>query len=197
MLSDIALCSHALIKLGADAITSFEDGSFESEVANGLYSMVRDSVISAHPWTFATGQFQLSLLTAEPIADYAYAFQLPADFLRALSVGAGTDSGRGTDYRIHERRVHANVNEAVLTYIFRPDETTWPPFFDAVLIDRLTAEFCMPITDSASRTEALQRVADRTLRNAKTVDSQQQTPDQITEFALISARGVISAREGG
>ena len=186
MLSDIALCSHALIKLGADAITSFEDGSFESEVANGLYSMVRDSVISAHPWTFATGQFQLSLLTAEPIADYAYAFQLPADFLRALSVGAGTDSGRGTDYRIHERRVHANVNEAVLTYIFRPDETTWPPFFDAV-----------PITDSASRTEALQRVADRTLRNAKTVDSQQQTPDQITEFALISARGVISAREGG
>jgi len=54
-LTGIALCSRALIKLGADSIASFEDGTAEAEVAASLYGPIRDALISAHPWTFATG----------------------------------------------------------------------------------------------------------------------------------------------
>ena len=36
-LNDVALCSRALIRIGAAPITSFNDGTAESEIAGALY----------------------------------------------------------------------------------------------------------------------------------------------------------------
>lgn len=186
-LSSIALCSRALLKLGAGSIASFDEGTAEAEIAANLYGHIRDAMLSAHPWSFATGQMTLARLSAEPVADYAYAYQLPADFLRALSVGVG-ERGRGCDYRIAERRLHTNTSEAVLTYIFRPDEAEFPPFFDQVLIGRLSAEFCIPLTESTSRSEVLHKLAEAEFRRAKTIDAQQDTPGRIEDFTLVGVR---------
>lgn len=186
-LSSVALCSRALLKTGCRSITSFDEGSAEAEVAGNLYEPIRDALLSAYPWSFATAQATLARLDAEPIADYAYAFQLPADFLRALSAGAGR--GRGLDYRIQERRLHSHSSEAVLTYIFRPRESEFPPFFDQVLIARLAAEFCIPLTDSTSRAEALMKAAERELSGARTIDAQQAVNAAIDDYPLIGARG--------
>ena len=187
MLSGIDLSSRALIKLGANPISSFTEDSVEADVANTLYSSTRDAVLSAHPWTFATGQVTLAKLTETPVADFSYAYQLPADFLRAVSIGSGTD-GRGIQYRISERRLHSDQDGINLTYIFRPDESTWPPFFDQVLITRLAAEFCIPITESTSRSDVLARLADIEFARAKSIDSQQESPDAIEDFSLINVR---------
>lgn len=185
--SPIALCSRALLKTGCRSITSFDEGTAEAEVAGNLYESVRDALLSAYPWRFATAQATLPRLEATPVADYAYAYQLPADFLRAMSAGAGR--GRGLDYRIHERRLHANASEVVLTYIFRPLETEFPPFFDQVLIARLAAEFCIPLTDSTSRSEALLRVAESEFKQARTIDAQQDTIAVMDDYPLIGVRG--------
>ena len=186
-LSSIALCARALLKIGCRSITSFDEGTAEAEVAGNLYEPIRDALLSSHPWSFATGQVTLPQLTVEPIADYDHAYQLPADFLRALSAGAGR--GRGLDYRIHERRLHTNASDVVLTYIFRPEETEFPPFFDQALIARLAAEFVIPLTDSTSRSEDLQKLADQELKRAKSIDGQQDTPQAIEDYTLIGVRG--------
>lgn len=186
-LSSIALCARALLKTGCRSVTSFDEGTAEAEIAGNLYDPIRDAMLSAHPWNFATGQVPLSRLETVPVADYDYAYQLPADFLRALSAGAGR--GRGLDYRIHERRLHTNASEVVLTYILRPDETEFPPFFDQALIARLSAEFCIPLTDSTSRSEALHKLADKEFVKAKTIDAMQDTPMAIEDYTLIGVRG--------
>jgi hypothetical protein len=173
-LSALALCSRALLKIGAQPIASLEEGTAEAEVAANLYPSVRDAALSAHPWSFATGQASLPRLAAQPHADYAHAFQLPAGFLRALSAG-------DIAYRIHEDKLH--------TYVFRPDEADFPPFFASALVARLAAEFCIPLTESGSRAELLFRLADREMREARLVDSQQDTPRALAHFPLISARG--------
>ena len=187
MLSDIALCSRAMAKLGADPVQSFDDDTAESEIASQLYGSTRDAVLSAHPWTFALGQTLLSPLMAVPVADFRYAFDLPPDFLRVVSAGTGS-IGRGLVYRIHERRLHCDAESVNLTYIFRPDESAWPPFFDQVLIARLAAEFALPITESSSRADALHKLAGSELALAKTIDGQQQTPGRIEDFSLIDVR---------
>lgn len=186
-LSSIALSSRALLKLGADTIASFEEGTAEAEVAANLYPSTRDALLSAHPWSFASAQSVLAKLSATPVADFSAAFQLPADFLRALSAGP-SGRGRGIDYRIAERRLHANTDPVVLSYIFRPDEFDFPPFFDQVLITRLAAEFCIPLTESTSRSESLHKLADLEFRRAKTIDSQQDTPGRIEDFSLLEVR---------
>ncbi|TCS61689.1 hypothetical protein [Varunaivibrio sulfuroxidans] len=185
--SSIALCSRALLKLGANTIASFDEGTVEAEIAGNLYQPVRDGLLSAYPWSFATGQVTLARLNAQPIADFAYAYQLPADFVRVLSAGSG-GRGRGVSYRISERRLHTDAQEVVLTYLFRPAESEFPPFFNLALIARLAAEFCIPLTESTSRSQALFSLADREFRHAKTVDSQQDMPGRIEDFSLIEVR---------
>ena len=187
-LSAIALCSRALLRLGARSIASFDEGTAEAEVCANLYPVARDALLSAHPWNFATGQARLARLSAVPVADFSHAFQLPGDFLRVLSAGGG-GRGRGLPYRIHERRLHANAETVTLTYIFRPDESTFPPFFDQALIHRLAADFCLPLTESTSRAELLEKIADASWRHARLIDAQEETPRAIEDFALIAAHG--------
>ncbi len=187
-LSQIALCSRALLKLGGTTITSFDEGTAEAEIAANLFPSVRDALLSAHPWSFATAQQRLPSLAAEPVADFTKAYQLPANFLRALSAG-GSTRGSGLEYRIAERRLHTNSPEVVLTFIFRPAEIDFPPFFDQALITRLAAEFCIPLTESTSRSETLFRLADQEFQRAKTIDAQQDTPGRIADFSLVEVRG--------
>jgi hypothetical protein len=186
-LSSIAICARALLKIGAETIQSFDDGTLEAEVARNLYPSTRDALLSAHPWNFATAQASLPKLLAAPVADYANAFQLPADFLRALSAGSGA-RGRGLDYRIVERRLLTDADQAVLTYVFRPDESGFPPFFDQALIARLAAEFCLPVTEATTRAEALAVAAEAEFRRAKLIDAQQDVASGIEDFTLVGAR---------
>ncbi|MGQ9366631.1 hypothetical protein [Azospirillum sp. ST 5-10] len=185
-LTAIGLCSRALVKIGATPISAFDEGSAEAEVAGALYAPTRDALLSAHPWSFATRQAALPRLAAAPLADHAHAFQLPADFLRALSAGAGR--GRGLEYRILGRALHCGAEAVVLTYLGRPPEEDFPPFFDLALIARLAAEFCIPVTENTSRADALHRLAEAELRRARLADAQQDSQERFEDFTLIEAR---------
>ena len=87
--TDISICSNALLKIGAESITSFLDGTAEAEVAANLYPLIRDGLLASYPWSFAVGQKSLPRLAGVPLADYSYAYRLPNDFLRVLSAGSG------------------------------------------------------------------------------------------------------------
>ncbi len=186
-LSDIALCSRALIKIGAAPITSFNDGSAESEIAGALFAGARDALLSAYPWSFASGQVEINQLSITPVADYGYAYQLPSDFLRALSAGSGA-RGRGLNYRISGSALHTNAPEVVLSYVFRPDEAAFPPYFDQALITRLSAEFTIPVTENTSRAQTMFDMAEKEYMRARQIDAQQDTPNKIEDFTLIKVR---------
>ena len=187
-LNDVALCSRALIRLGAAPITSFADGTAESEIAGAIFAPTRDALLSAYAWSFATGQASLTQLVDSPLADYQNAFQLPSDFLRAISAGQ-SGRGRGLNYRIARGSLHTDAEEVILSYIFRPEEEEFPPYFDMVLIARLSAEFCIPVTENTSRADALFRIADVEFARARQIDAQQDTPNRIENFSLIDVRG--------
>ncbi len=186
-LDDIGLCARALVKIGVHPITSFADGTTESEIAGLLYPALRDAVLSSFPWNFATRQVGLTRLSTAPLADYQYAYQLPNDFLRALSAGI-SGRGRGINYRINKEELHTDAAEVLLTYIFKPDESNFPPYFDALLMARLAAEFCLPLTENVSRAEALSKQAEIEFTRARQIDSQQDSPSRLENFTLIDVR---------
>ena len=67
-LTAIGLCGRALIKIGATAITGFDEGTAEAEVAASLYGPARDALLSANAWSFATRQVTLPRLSDGPVA---------------------------------------------------------------------------------------------------------------------------------
>ncbi|MEM6781017.1 MAG: hypothetical protein AAF569_04055 [Pseudomonadota bacterium] len=187
-LTDIGLCARARVRIGAAPITSFDDGTAESEIAGVLYPTIRDALLSSYPWTFASGQLELSQLSTAPVADFQYAYQLPNDYLRAVSCGSG-GAGRGVEFRIARDALHTDSESVTLSYIFRPDESEFPPYFDQALIVRLAAEFCIPVTENTSRTETLFRLAEQEFARARQIDAQQDTPNKIENFTLTDIRG--------
>lgn len=186
-LSSIELCSSALVKLGANGISSFEDRTAEARVASALYPLVRDALLCAHPWSFATAQARLARLSSAPVTDHRHAYQLPHGFLKALSAGDGR-RGRGLTYQIINRELHTDAERVTLTYLFRPSEGDFPAYFTPALVTRLGAEFCIPLTENTSRAELLRQHAEQELKLAKLIDSQQDTPPRVEDFTLIAAR---------
>ncbi len=186
-LSDIGLCAAALIKIGAAPITSFSEGTAESEIAGALFDQCRDALLSSYAWSFATAQVTLAQLSETPLADFSYAYALPNDYLRALSLGQG-GRGRGLEFRIMGGKLHTNAPEVVLSYIFRPEEEAFPPYFDQALIARLAADFTIPVTENTSRSETMQRMAESEYARARQIDAQQDSPNRIEDFTLVDVR---------
>ena len=190
----ISLCSVAMMRLGANAIASFEEGTVESDIASALYPQARDFLLGAYPWSFATAQRRLPQLSVEPVSDFKYAFQKPADFLRALSLGrahpgsGGTPSSRGLEYRIRGDEIHANSKHVLLNYIFRPEIAQFPPYFVKALGDLLSAEFCLPIIENTSRSELLHRLSETSFQIARLTDAQSNSPLRVEDYSLIDAR---------
>ena len=56
------------------------------------------------------------------------------------------------------------------------------------LIVRLAAEFCIPLTDSTSRSEVLTRLAESGFQQAKIIDGQQESSVHLEDFSLVEAR---------
>lgn len=190
-LTAIGLCARALLKIGAAGIASFADGTAEAEVAAALYAPTRDALLSAHGWSFATLHAGLARLADPPQGTAAagpeHAFALPDGFLRALSAGRGGRM-RGLEYRLQGGTLRAAADAVILTYLHRPAEESFPPFFDQALIARLAAEFCLPLTENSSRAEMLWRLADAEFRRARLIDTQQDSQDRFEDFTLIEAR---------
>jgi hypothetical protein len=50
----VSICADALILLGAEPISSFNDGTDESNSCDRLYPDTRDSTLVMYPWSFNT-----------------------------------------------------------------------------------------------------------------------------------------------
>lgn len=185
--TDVSLCATALVKLGARPIASFAETTAEAETAARLYPVVRDATLMAHPWSFTLAQASLERDPTPPAGDFAFSFRLPTDLLRTISAGQG-GTGRGLVYRVFGDRLHTDSDGVLLTYQRRPAEAEFPAYFVPVLIARLAAELCLPLTENAARAEVLTRLASSELKLAKLIDSQQATPQRVEDFTLIRAR---------
>jgi hypothetical protein len=185
--TDIDLVNRALTRLGAQPIASFADAGTEAATASALYPPARDALIAGYPWRFATRRAALTRAMQDPEADYAHAFDLPVDFLRALSLGTA-GRARGLNFAIAGQAVLADADPVVLTYIAQVGEAVMPPHVQDALVARLTAEFCLPLTESTSRAEMLARAAEDALATARRIDAQQDSPRALTGYPLIEAR---------
>jgi len=183
----ISLCSRALVKLGAADIASFNEATTEAQVAAQLYAPVLEGLLAQYPWRFALTQATLNRLSATPTADYQYAYQLPNDVIRILSAGNGYKSS-GINYKIVQNQLYTNAEHVVISYISRPQEENFPPFFVSALIAKLAAEFCLPLTESTTRTDYMKGLAEEEIKAAKLADSQQSVPSCFQDFSLIEVR---------
>jgi hypothetical protein len=189
--SEITICSNALLELGANPISSFEEatqsgGLDRARLCSNLWPSVRDAVLRSHPWNCATKRVVLSPDTEAPAYDYIYQFTVPGDWLRTLVVGY---DGQELDYRQEGKRILCESSVLPLRYIW---QNTNVASYDAMLQQALqlamVAKLTYPITKSTSEKDVNYKIYTSYLRQVRAVDGEENPPETLGDFPLLQAR---------
>lgn len=186
--SPIDICSRALILIGADPITSFDDGNTEALVAVNMYEDVARASLVNSRWRFATNQAVLNLLSAAPTGRYDRAYQLPSD---TLMLHAVTVNDLPIDYQIYGNKVFSDTDPSdvvVADYTFRAEEQDWPSYFTLAVEYSLAVVFATSIARDSTLASLMQSQGQNAMAKARSLDSQQQTSRKLTTSRFIAER---------
>lgn len=183
------IISRSLLRIGANSITSFEDGTTESRVAAGEYEEMVKAELANHRYRFASKQSAVNKLSEVPLDEWSAYFQLPADLIVLHAVKVG---GRTITYDRYEDKIAADADDGVvIDYTFRPVEAAWPPYFENLIVDRLQAVFLAAIRRDMEAAQLKHNYVDQVLLpRARSIDSQQQTTKKLPSGRLVTARRV-------
>lgn len=184
----VDLCSRALILIGAEPISSFEDGTTEALVSVNMYEdVIRTSLVNTR-WRFATNQAILNLLTAVPTGRYDRAYQLPSGY---LMVHTATVEDNIIDYQIYGDKLFADTSASdtvILDYTFRASELEFPSYFTIAVEYALAMVFATSIARDASLAALMEKQATNAMAKARSLDSQQQTTRKLVTSRFITNR---------
>lgn len=186
--SPIDICSRALILIGADPITSFDDGTTEALVSVNMYEDIARASLVNTRWRFATNQAVLNLLSDAPTGRYDRAYQLPTG---TLMVHAVTVQDLPIDYNIYGNKVYADTSasdEVIADYTYRAQEEDWPSYFSVAVEYSLAVVFATSIARDAQLAQLMQNAATQTMAKARSLDSQQQSTKKLVTTRFIANR---------
>ena len=157
---------------------------------NRFYEGERAALLRSHRWNCAVTTVNLASLVETPIIDWKYKFTLPTDpyCLRVLDVRTVTGDIK-LDFEIQGREILTEETTVDITYIKRLEDATQ---FDALLyqalVFRMAWKLAYPIARSTTVMQQMAQLYDAVVRDARTIDSQEGTPEIIETATLTDVR---------
>tara|TARA_S200002703_G_scaffold16117_1_gene13622 strand:- start:392 stop:1000 length:609 start_codon:yes stop_codon:yes gene_type:complete len=187
----IDITNRALVLVGSNKISSFTDSSTEANVADELYEEYVESILTRSRWDFATEQQQLSLLADAPTGRYEYAYQMPSS-PAVIQIHTVTVNDFPIQYERYGNKIFVNGYGSnsllVMDYIFRPDESTFPPYFRHALIYKLASAFAGSIARDAALVNQFDTLAERQILIARNTESQESTSNRLNTDKFLTNR---------
>ena len=185
--SPIDICSRALILIGAEPITSFEDDTSEALIAGNMYEDIARTNLTSTRWRFATNQSVLNRLTDAPTGRFNSAYQLPDHlFIHAITV-----NDFAIEYNIYGDKAFCDASEndiLIADFTFRANEVGWPSYFSVCVEYAMAVVFATALIRDASLSSLMQSQYTQLLAKARSTDSQQQTTRKVTTSRFITNR---------
>tara|TARA_R110002020_G_scaffold61731_8_gene165810 strand:+ start:446 stop:1033 length:588 start_codon:yes stop_codon:yes gene_type:complete len=190
--SKVQIANLALVHVGGSAIISLTDDTNEARAVNQVYDLVRDAVLSDHPWNFAIKRVIPSVDAGTPVYDFAYRFDLPTDYLRLVGIEDNPD------YKISGQFIECDSNPIKIKYV---GENDTPTEYDAMFVMafalRLASTIAERLTQSSVLSKELMEAYQFAIRDAKTVDAQSDQPDTLETNEWLDARIAGTTRGSG
>jgi len=185
MASPVDICNSALIKIGVEPIVSLDDDSKEARLCKEQYPKIRDEIIGSHLWNFAMKRETLADLGITPAFGYSYTFALPADYIRVLHT-----NNKSIRFKIEQnKRLLTNLDSISILYIAKiEDVSMYSPIFREALAYQLAVDLSYALVQNSSLSERLNAKAMIKLRDARSFDGQEGTPDELMADVWLNDR---------
>lgn len=140
--SDTKICNVALGMAGISRIQSIDGQTTVEKDCRAIYDDARNDVLAVHDWPFARHFQELSQLSSTPLSGYSYAYQLPADNLRAIRLNDPKEH-----FEIIGDELHCNVASGVVLRYTRlvTDAAKFTAAFTTLMQHRLAPTLAMMI----------------------------------------------------
>lgn len=182
--SIVQIVNNALVKIGANSITSLTEDSEAARAANVIFEQVRDATLRDHVWNFAIKRVQLAQDTAAPAYEYAFQYSLPSDCLRLLQMEKKT-----MVYTIEGRKLLTDEGTAKVKYLA---VITDPNEFDAMFVEalsaRLAAELAVTLAESNTLYQNMMEIYRLKITDARSVDGQESGEPEVVADTWLDSR---------
>lgn len=198
MSSETELVNSALRRVGETRITALSDVVPRAGVANDILAAERDAALVRHTWNFATTRVELAVLATAPAFEFTYAFVLPADYLRVVSVSDSNAGGGSPEYKIEAvdqgsgsfvNCILCNYSRLWLRYVRRVTTVSLMHVgFQEVLVLRMAKIFAIACANSSTLREQMDEDLKRTVREMKSIDAIEDYPERLPEGSWLTER---------
>lgn len=198
MPTEIDVANRALLKIGAERITSLADEQKEAQAIRLCWEAVRDREIAAYPWAFALRRASLPALADAPAWGYAVQYQLPEGFLGLHWVDGLDVSSTAMDYldgtesswRVEGGKILTDTASPlkIIYYAREVDPQQWGPHFCEVMAIALAIEICDDVTGDLRKKQGLQQDKREAIALARRLNAIQQAPRAIPDGSWITER---------
>lgn len=204
MASSVQICNMALSHLGVSkTIAAINEATAEAAACRQFYDQVRDNILRAFPWPFATTTAALALVTkmgdvAHPTTEWAYSYRYPTDCMafRRIESGIRNDTQESqVPYRFARdtsgKLIYTDMAEAVGEFTFTEiDPGRYSADF-SMAFSALLAVFIAPrVTggDPFKMRVGAQQLYLQLISTAQATAGNEERPDQPPESEFIRAR---------
>lgn len=184
-ITETSICNSALLKLGADRITSLSEGSKQAKLCNEQYAKMRDEVLTQHPWNFALKRAAIAADVSAPEWGYAYKYSLPADCLRVHRM-----ESPDMEYKVEGRYVLTDEGAPLnILYIAQITDTAqFTPLFAEAVSCRLAADISYAVNQSSTVQKTMLDMYQYQLKLARSMDAQEGTPEDLDASSWVTVR---------
>lgn len=189
MASETGICNSALSKIGAQPIVSLTEGTENANRCNEQYGKLRDNLLRSHIWNFAIKRVKLAQLAAVPVFGFEFSYQLPADWLRTVSVH-DNDAGRGSPrHKIEGQTISSDASDIYLRYVCQVTDTNqMTADFREALAFMIAADLAIPIQNSNTVKQLMERDFKSARRAAKSSDAIEDHPEDLAMGSWMTER---------
>lgn len=173
--SEVSICNSAIAKIGGQRLVSLDDANERARLFKDQYPKMRDELLYAHPWSFATKRAAPVAVVLPPNSLYEYKFQLPADCLRVLEV-----EGRTSTWSTEEGFLITDHSDPIIRYVAKiTDVSKFSPAFSEVLAAKIAAECCYSLVQSVTLRSQLITEYEKSLRLARSYNAQEASTERV------------------
>jgi hypothetical protein len=161
------LANFALSQLGHGRIMDIDEASPVAEAIRSVWDLTRDATLRRREWNFASIRKVLVRLSTAPLFDWTFAYQLPSDYIRAVTLNGEAAGTSQATWDIEGDVLLSNSEKAELVYIRRVEQVSaWDDGFQKAFATALSAAAAPSITQSMGLADRMEGKAEQAIVKA-------------------------------